>query len=399
MKSTEDIGLVVHSVLSRILSAICVVIAVPLVGAIVLCIVVFLSAQYEKSDVVVETHEHAFDLMKEEVLSKHFDKLEAVGADESIFENVDMDVGDDWPCNKPARYSSAYRTDFDGVFVKLFENRQAACVSCWDLIKVRAEVSRDGRVYEVTVEKRPSWKRSVNADGTWKRPGDAGERCGPVKVKPSHVRNSPNSVMLVAQHQPEVARMSSRETYPMANTSSTGLSINSIILTSVSLAFFTYLVCSWVLFNDILWPLGFALFWHDRLPIQYWIGPVVVGVLIGAAAARQLWLSAGGQLFAPAIFLLIAMFASISISATHVKQTRSKLMSAFEPDRVIQNSLFRSFRNAPREYQFFLHAAALKDCVPYAWSYRKMGFYRLRNNVAINVLPDHWIEDCNLRLD
>lgn len=141
-----------------------------------------------KPDVVVETHQQAFDLMKQEVLSKHMDKLKAVGADASIFENVDMDVSDDWPCNKPTRYSTAYRTDYDGVFVKLFENRRGSCAECWDLIKVRSDVSRNGNVYEVKIDKRPSWKRSVNADRTWKKPGDVGEQCGPVKVKPSYVR-------------------------------------------------------------------------------------------------------------------------------------------------------------------------------------------------------------------
>jgi len=45
------------------------------------------------------THLQAFDLMKEEVLKNHMNKLRSIGADASIFEGVEMDLSDDWPCN------------------------------------------------------------------------------------------------------------------------------------------------------------------------------------------------------------------------------------------------------------------------------------------------------------
>jgi hypothetical protein len=39
----------------------------------------------------------------------------------------------------------------------------------------------------------------------------------------------------------------------------------------------------------------------------------------------------------------------------------------------------------------------LKDCVPYAWSYRLMEFYQLPSDVAVNVLPQDWLERCSIQ--
>ncbi len=61
-----------------------------------------------------------------------------------------------------------------------------------------------------------------------------------------------------------------------------------------------------------------------------------------------------------------------------------------------QHSFLQSLRNAPEEYQFYLHAAAMKDCVPYAWSYRTMSFYRVPLSAAINVVPGKWLKECSI---
>jgi len=50
-----------------------------------------------------------------------------------------------------------------------------------------------------------------------------------------------------------------------------------------------------------------------------------------------------------------------------------------------------------REPQFYVHAVAMKDCVPYVWSYRLMRFYRLepRPIGARTFVPDYWIAYCD----
>jgi hypothetical protein len=69
---------------------------------------------------------------------------------------------------------------------------------------------------------------------------------------------------------------------------------------------------------------------------------------------------------------------------------------AFGADEVEEHSFFRSLREAPQDFQFFLHTAALKNCTPYAWSYRTMAYYRLGPSVAGNVVPRQWIARCSI---
>jgi hypothetical protein len=67
-----------------------------------------------------------------------------------------------------------------------------------------------------------------------------------------------------------------------------------------------------------------------------------------------------------------------------------------DADHVEDRWFFASLHNAPTKYQFFLHATALKNCIPYAWSYRKLAFYVVPPNAAVNVLPHDWIIQCGI---
>jgi hypothetical protein len=102
-------------------------------------------------------------------------------------------------------------------------------------------------------------------------------------------------------------------------------------------------------------------------------------------------------------FLSLGFFTLISVSlsglfvGTYAEHRRDIVVEAFAPDEQLPASFFTSLRNAPREFQFFLHGPALKNCQPYAWSYRTMSFYELPPNVAANVLPKIWIEKCNIQ--
>ena len=83
----------------------------------------------------------------------------------------------------------------------------------------------------------------------------------------------------------------------------------------------------------------------------------------------------------------------IGLYADHVRATRT---TEFAADVSVGHSFFRSIRVAPSEFQFDLHAAALKRCKPYGWSYRTMDFYELPPNVAVNVLPAEWVNRCHM---
>lgn len=100
--------------------------------------------------------------------------------------------------------------------------------------------------------------------------------------------------------------------------------------------------------------------------------------------------------FSPAIFIAVLLPATVLSAPFLLERARNQAIARFAPDRLEVNSLWRSLREAPADYQFFLHAAALKDCQAYAWSYREMAFYPLRPNTAVNVLPRGWAEDCGI---
>jgi hypothetical protein len=76
---------------------------------------------------------------------------------------------------------------------------------------------------------------------------------------------------------------------------------------------------------------------------------------------------------------------------------RREAIVAFHADQQVQHSFFISLHQVPREFQFYVHAAVLRDCVPYIWSYRELSFIPLEPNTAVNVLPQEWLEKCAIK--
>lgn len=161
-------------------------------------------------------------------------------------------------------------------------------------------------------------------------------------------------------------------------------------------AFLTYCLVAQIAFGDILAPLAFATFWSDRLGVPLW----------RVIALSCTFLSAGIFLFPKrqlpsvslrlSIFVGLAMITSIGTVGIYADQLRRDRIAVFAADETIEHSFFRSIREAPQEYQFYLHSAALKDCIPYAWSYRSMAFYRIPRDAAVNVLPRSWVTRCSI---
>lgn len=96
------------------------------------------------------------------------------------------------------------------------------------------------------------------------------------------------------------------------------------------------------------------------------------------------------------MFVALAIVLPTIVVGLYADSERRRGVRAFGADQVEENTFFASIREAPQEYQFFLHTAALKDCAPYAWSYRTQSFYKLPPNVAVNVLPQRWIAKCGI---
>jgi len=165
-----------------------------------------------------------------------------------------------------------------------------------------------------------------------------------------------------------------------------------IVLAIVTI--FTYFVMALFIFGDLFTPFAFLTIWSGRLGADYWLLLVVIAVGIAASVFFPPLVTRIDLLARAPLFVLAAMALSVLIVGFYADWKRRKVIENFSASHVIQHSFFRPIREAPRDFQFYLHAAALKDCVPYAWSYREMSFYALKPSIARNVLPVAWRQMC-----
>lgn len=172
----------------------------------------------------------------------------------------------------------------------------------------------------------------------------------------------------------------------------------SSIRTSLGLAVMVYVVIAWICFTGPVHPIFLYLKAGERADWVYWQAATVFAGMLGTVVLAILLAVAGRKLIVlfPAVFLAVLLPATVFFASFLLERERTSVIERFAPDRVMVNSLWQSLHQAPADYQFFLHAAALKDCQAYAWSYREMDFYPLRPDTAVNVLPRGWAEDCGI---
>lgn len=94
--------------------------------------------------------------------------------------------------------------------------------------------------------------------------------------------------------------------------------------------------------------------------------------------------------------LNISIFGAILIGGVIATTWRSIEVKRFNPDQYIAAPFVMSIQETPKDFQFFLHAAALKNCKPYIWSYSRMQFVPVRANIAVNILPNDWLRECQI---
>ncbi|MEQ8292145.1 MAG: hypothetical protein RIA08_08065 [Roseovarius sp.] len=161
----------------------------------------------------------------------------------------------------------------------------------------------------------------------------------------------------------------------------------------------SYLTVAIVLFGGPLQPIGFITFWNDRLAVANWPVFLATGSILGLMCAAFSTRLGVALRYTPAIFIFFSIVCSTIMLGLYTEHRRSEVIEKFAPDVAIRASFFESIRSSPREFQMFLHGAALKDCIPYAWSYRDMAFYQLPANVTVNVLPLSWVKECQITRD
>lgn len=156
----------------------------------------------------------------------------------------------------------------------------------------------------------------------------------------------------------------------------------------------TYVAIAALAFGDLLKPVFLAIFWSGRLGAPHWQWIVLICLLIGTLSFL---LPARLSIVRAPLFVAISLLGSLWSVGAYAEHVKARAIREFHADRQQENSFLQSVIHAPNEPQFFLHATALKDCVPYGWSYRTMSFYRLPTNVAVNVLPARWLDECHIR--
>ena len=164
-----------------------------------------------------------------------------------------------------------------------------------------------------------------------------------------------------------------------------------------ALCLVAYSLVAYGAFGNLFAALTFWVFWSDRLGAQFWPALVSISALLSAAVFLPPLNRLIGRPCRPAIFIASTMLISLLSVGIYADRLRNDGIIAFRPDAYFQHSFFKSIREPRKEHQLYLHAGALKDCVPYAWSYRDMSFYRLRGAVAVNVVPGQWTTKCGIK--
>lgn len=168
---------------------------------------------------------------------------------------------------------------------------------------------------------------------------------------------------------------------------------------SFGLTVLTYIAMSVLLCGGPLMPIALLTFYRGHLGAPYWMGLVVAGAAIAAAASFAAGRRLATQRFALPMFLAVWMLLSAGLVCGYATALRAAEVARFKPDSYVASWFVSSLQNAPADFQFFVHAAAMKDCKPYAWSYSEMAFYELSPATVVNLeaFPREWLEPCGIR--
>ncbi|MCM5557372.1 hypothetical protein [Pleomorphomonas sp. JP5] len=168
---------------------------------------------------------------------------------------------------------------------------------------------------------------------------------------------------------------------------------------SFGLTVLTYLFLSVLLCGGPLMPIALLTLYRDHLGAPGWILLVAAAAAIAVVASRAAGRRLATQRFALPMFVAFWMLLSAGLVGGYATALRAVEVARFKPDSYVASWFVSSLQNAPADFQFFVHAAAMKDCKPYAWSYREMAFYELSPTTVVNLgaFPREWLEPCGIR--
>ncbi|MGF3022589.1 hypothetical protein ACQVP2_07155 [Methylobacterium aquaticum] len=170
-------------------------------------------------------------------------------------------------------------------------------------------------------------------------------------------------------------------------------------LVTLALAALTYGWLASVLFGDPVKPLALATFWSERLGLAHWRLLAALGIAVSAVVFARPFRNAVPDALRPSAFVILAVLLPTALVGVLADRVRHRAVEAFGADAVEEQSFFTSLSEAPKDFQFFLHTAVVKDCRFYAWSYRDLAFYAIPLEAIGNVVPQAWRQRCGFEVE
>lgn len=147
--------------------------------------------------------------------------------------------------------------------------------------------------------------------------------------------------------------------------------------------------------GSLLTPIGILGIFGSPLGTKGGGYAIVFSTTLSVLIAFRVMPSSAGSFRWP-VFVALCMLLNVFSIGIYADWRRNEAIVQFSPDKQMQRSFFWSLRRVAQEPQFEVHAAVLRDCVPYIWSYSSMSLFEVEPNTAVNVVPYAWIKECGI---
>lgn len=123
----------------------------------------------------------------------------------------------------------------------------------------------------------------------------------------------------------------------------------------------------------------FDIFWELIEQILPYTSVVFLLTFLGCILLKKL------RVWSVGLALGISLISTVFIAENISKETMCQTALALGVTQIQRNTFFWSLRNAPREFQFEVHAIAKKDEIQMGWSYRNMNWYEIPRKANADV--------------
>ena len=169
-------------------------------------------------------------------------------------------------------------------------------------------------------------------------------------------------------------------------------------IVSVAIGLIVFVLLSHLLFGNAWLPIAGGLWFLNDPSSAPLTTRIAIAILVGFIAAYALvflGLMRGLKwVFSAPAFIAIFVIVTWGTLSIELESSRVKALLMFRADKSVQHTVFWSYRQAMKSFKIEPHAATMKDCQIYIWSYKQMAFQEIGPNTAKNITPQKWRELC-----